>query len=366
MDSPTPHTPESLHPTSLPLLATAADDEIALWESAADDPLEVFAPHADAVTSLKWTTNDRVLASGSRDGTIALSNASGEVFDTLDAATSGAVEVLCITWSPGSRYLAAGGSDAVVRIFDMQKRAQALVLRGHRAAVRGVAWSPSEVYVASTSDAGGLIIHRVQGSVAAVAKLTQPQTDEQSAPSALGALQWAPFQPALLATAAADGAVSVWEFSPSDPKAEPNVVFDDHADTCTGVMWSPVNQVRTRTRALPLPLLPPLQTPTHPLTTHHNHPPTHSPTPPRPAPVPPAAPPGVGFRRRHRSLLRRDKGGLRSNPQCWAAPHLPLLRLERRAPGVRRRGRPHESIRPPLLRSRAGLVGAGPSRLRST
>ena len=140
-----------------------------------DSPLTTFEPHSINHVR-RWTSSDRVLASGAKDGTVALSEASGALFLTLEAAspTGATVAVLCITWSPGSRYLAAGGSDAVVRVFDLQKRSQALTLRGHRAAVRGVAWSPSEVYVASSSDSGEIVVHRVQGSVAAVAKVEHP------------------------------------------------------------------------------------------------------------------------------------------------------------------------------------------------
>ena len=161
----------------IPSIASASDDEITLWEpDGGDSPLTTFEPHSDQITCVRWTSSDRVLASGAKDGTVALSEASGALFHTLEAAspTGATVAVLCITWSPGSRYLAAGGSDAVVRVFDLQKRSQALTLRGHRAAVRGVAWSPSEVYVASSSDAGEIVVHRVQGSVAAVAKVEHP------------------------------------------------------------------------------------------------------------------------------------------------------------------------------------------------
>ena len=46
--------------------------------------------------------------------------------------------------------------------------------RSHHAGVRCVSWSPSEVYVASASEAGEFIVHRVQGSVAAVARVQHP------------------------------------------------------------------------------------------------------------------------------------------------------------------------------------------------
>jgi len=169
-----------------PLLASASDDEIMTFEPVtSDEPLATFEPHAEQITCLRWTSNNRILASAARDGTIALSEASGRLFHTLEAAspTGATVEVLSLTWSPGSRYLAAGGSDNVVRIFDLQKRTQALTLRGHRAAVRGVAWSPSEVYVASSSDAGEIVVHRVQVSALSPAcGRSRPLPTEQPEP----------------------------------------------------------------------------------------------------------------------------------------------------------------------------------------
>lgn len=232
---------------ALPLLASASDHEISCWAVGGDEPHTTFTPHTDMITCLRWTSNDRVLASASHDGCIALSETSGALFHTLQCASpnSSAVAVLAVTWSPGSRYLAAAGADAVVRIFDLQKRSQALVLRGHRAAVRGVAWSPSEVYVASASEAGEIIVHRVQGSVAAVARVEHPPPafeTEADVPPRLGAIQWAPFHPSLLACAAADGTVAIWEIRPGVPSGAPQHVFEEHAEECTALQWSPVNQ----------------------------------------------------------------------------------------------------------------------------
>ena len=241
-------------PPALPVLATACDGEVCLWECGATDPLVTFEPHQESITGLRWTSNDRVLASSSHDGTVALSEPSGRLFHTLRPNSSGATPaILSITWSPGSRYLAAGGSDAIVRIFDLQKRAQALVLRGHRAAVRSLSWSPSEVYVASSSEAGEIVVHRVQGSVAAVARLEHPPAAHVEVDMvddavvdrrkpALGALQWAPFHPSLLACAANDGTVAVWEVRPGSTGETPHRLFAEHTKSCTGVQWSPVNQ----------------------------------------------------------------------------------------------------------------------------
>ena len=231
---------------SLPLIATSSDDEVNLWKAGSDQAaVTSFEPHSAPITCLRWTSNDRVLASSSQDGSVALSEVSGSLFHRLEAPSSGAEAVgfLALTWSPGSRYLAAAGNDAVVRIFDLQKKTQALVLRGHRAAVRAVAWSPSEVYVASSSDVGEVVVHRVQGSVSAVARFEQPASSlSGGSPPMLAALQWAPFHPSLLATAAGDGSVAVWEIRPGAPSAPPRHVFHQHSEECTGLQWSPVNQ----------------------------------------------------------------------------------------------------------------------------
>ena len=76
--------------SAVPIIASASDDEIAVWEtgSPSEDPLVAFEPHDEPITCLRWTSNDRVLASGSHDGTIALSEASGKLFHTLQTATT--------------------------------------------------------------------------------------------------------------------------------------------------------------------------------------------------------------------------------------------------------------------------------------
>ena len=89
-----------------------------------------------------------------------------------------------------------------------------------------------QVYVASSSDAGEVVVHRVQGSVAKVARVEHPaslKAADGNQPPALGALQWAPFHPSLLAVAATDGSVAVWSIRPAEPEAPPHALFTDHA-----------------------------------------------------------------------------------------------------------------------------------------
>ncbi|KAL1500032.1 hypothetical protein AB1Y20_012709 [Prymnesium parvum] len=229
----------------LPLLATASEG-LAVWQPGVDAPLVDSLPHDAPVSCLRWTTDDRVLASTSADGCVVLTRLEREAVDRLQVAPSGSgVAVLSLTWSPGSRYLATGASDAAIRVFDLRKGVQALTLRGHRAAVRSISWSPSEVYVASASDSGDILVHRVQGSVAVVARLEHPLYATRisaTAPPPVGYVQWATFQPSLLAAGADDGTVTIWDVVPSASVLAPLHAFNEHSDACTGVQWSPVNQ----------------------------------------------------------------------------------------------------------------------------
>ena len=139
------------------MLASAATD-VVLWEPCRDEPVhQLSSAHGAPVTSLRWTSNDRVLGSGSHDGTVVLTESDGNVFDTLRPTITneptGVLPMLALSWSPGSRYLAAGANDASVRVFDLQRRVHALTLRGHRAAVTAVAWNPNEMHLASASSA---------------------------------------------------------------------------------------------------------------------------------------------------------------------------------------------------------------------
>jgi len=237
-----------------PLLATAGDDGVALWDGGAVARRR-FSPHAAQVSALRWTANDRVLASSSHDGSVVLSERDGSLFDTLRPQArgpDGPAPVLSVTWSPASRYLASGSADALVRIFDLQKREHALTLRGHRAGVCALSWSPSEVHVASASTAGDVIVHRVQGSVAAVCRADTAPPGARGDHAVRG-LHWSPFHPTKLATGSEDGVVSLWETAAplrggshaagaaGLPRAVQLHKFEAHSAACCGVAWSAVN-----------------------------------------------------------------------------------------------------------------------------
>jgi WD40 repeat protein len=61
-----------------------------------------------------------------------------------------------LAWHPGSRWLAAGGSDDRIYVYDTQANVPYDVLEGHDDLVTALAWSPDGATLAST--AGGPLL----------------------------------------------------------------------------------------------------------------------------------------------------------------------------------------------------------------
>lgn len=61
-----------------------------------------------------------------------------------------ATRVSCVVCSPDGRYLAFGGSEKTVEVFDLVDWAVSTTFHGHRAEITGVAWSPDGRYLTST------------------------------------------------------------------------------------------------------------------------------------------------------------------------------------------------------------------------
>jgi WD40 repeat protein len=103
-------------------------------------------PHYAVVA---WSPDGRFIAEGGQNGLLRLWDATtGEIIRTFQGA-SGTVN--SIDWSPDSTKIVTGGDDFVVKVWEVVTTHNIASLEGYDASVYSVAWSPNGQYLASVS-----------------------------------------------------------------------------------------------------------------------------------------------------------------------------------------------------------------------
>jgi len=118
-------------------------------ERASSKELPVLSRHEQGVTSLTFSADGQMLASGSVDSTIRLwDRSSGKELAVLRGHEKGVRSVL---FSPDGQTIASGSDDKTIRLWDRASGKELAVLRGHEDKVSSVAFSPDGLILASGS-----------------------------------------------------------------------------------------------------------------------------------------------------------------------------------------------------------------------
>ena len=131
-----------------------------LTTNALDYTLLTYSGHAGEVTVVAWSPNGKYIASGGNDHTIRVWNAGTGTDLLISHGHSGGVPA--ITWSPDSTYLASasagplasGGppaSDNAVQVWSATTGKPIYFYRGHSSGITDVTWSPTGNRIASSS-----------------------------------------------------------------------------------------------------------------------------------------------------------------------------------------------------------------------
>ncbi|CAG4934486.1 unnamed protein product [Parnassius apollo] len=157
----------------LRLATGGTDSHVLIWYIAITDTgsvdLEVAADltrHQKAVNVVRWSPDGKLLASGDDESIIfvwkqktedlVLVQEQGEeqyketwvVHKTLRGHME---DVLDISWSSDSAYLASGSVDNKLLMWDVSKGRYTCILSDHKGFVQGVSWDPKGQYIASAS-----------------------------------------------------------------------------------------------------------------------------------------------------------------------------------------------------------------------
>jgi len=151
--------------------------------------------------SLAWSPGkNQWLAVSFVDGTIqVLDMKAGQKISSLLQTTSPAV---LLTWSPNAQYLAAGGSDDIVRVYRYPEWTVVTTYQEHTDFIKALPWSPDGKYLASgSSDTQVKVWEPLSGQTKLIYK-------EHS--SDIASISWSP-DSSMVVSSAHDQTAKVWE-----------------------------------------------------------------------------------------------------------------------------------------------------------
>src|SRR3989442_3758307 len=205
--------------------------EVRLWREAGQTLHLVWQAHTDIVTSLAFSPDERLLASGSTDGSVKLWDVESGAALWSDWQTR---ITLCLAFAPNGGLLASGGLDATVRLWN-PKLGTLLEEVPHPDPVSALAWSPDGRLLATGAGAGTLRLWEIgqeEGS--------HPATCVESLvrhSNWVGGLAFAP-DGSLLASASWDGSVKLWELGEAGSLRLRQTLVG-HTQQVQPVAWSP-------------------------------------------------------------------------------------------------------------------------------
>ncbi len=180
-----------------------------------------YRRHPVTVLAVAWSPDSKRIASGSRDRTVQVWNASnGDMQFHLDHGR----DVETVAWSPDGNRIASGSDDQTACVWDASNSNKISVFQ-HVGTVEAVAWSPDSKLIASGSD--DTTVQVGNASTGAV-NYTYYQHS-----SVVRAVAWSP-NGLYLASGGDDTSVRVWEASGTEIS-----IFSGHYAPVRAIAWSP-------------------------------------------------------------------------------------------------------------------------------
>lgn len=113
---------------------------VAVWDMAANKQINKLTGHSARVGALAW--NGDVLSSGSRDRLIMQRDTRTPPQQSERRLAGHRQEVCGLKWSPDNQYLASGGNDNRLYVWNQHSLNPVQSYSEHMAAVKAIAWSP--------------------------------------------------------------------------------------------------------------------------------------------------------------------------------------------------------------------------------
>ncbi|XP_066490461.1 protein NEDD1 [Tiliqua scincoides] len=190
--------------------ASSGDEDVKIWDSSSMIVVEQFSPHTShPVSSVCWGSNNNFLVTASSHGDkIVISNCKGKLVPLFELA-EGAKQT-CVSLSSNSVYIASGGTDSTVNVWDLKFRKLHRSLKDHRDEITCVTFNWNDCYIASGSLSGEIILHSLTTNLSST-----PFGHGSSQP--IRHLKYSPFKKAILGSVSDSGTVTLWDANSQSP-----------------------------------------------------------------------------------------------------------------------------------------------------
>ena len=190
-----------------------------------------YKQHTDNIFALAWSHDGQYLASGGRDETVHVWNPS--THERLLTYTSHKSCILSLAWSHDGTHIASGDTAGHIHIWNARTGEHLLTYGGHKRFVRSVAWSSDDKFIASGGDFGDSTV-QIWDATTGVRLAVWDKQDR------IFAISWSPsLTEHLIASASFDTTLQILSFDAQLYSLSPHLSYRGHTGPVYAASWSP-------------------------------------------------------------------------------------------------------------------------------
>ncbi|XP_042119159.2 protein NEDD1 isoform X2 [Peromyscus maniculatus bairdii] len=212
----------------------SSGDDIKIWDASSMTLVDKFNPHTSphGISSICWSSNNNFLVTASSSGDkIVVSSCKCKPVPLLELAEG--QKQTCVDLNSTSMYLASGGLNNTVNIWDLKSKRVHRSFKDHKDEVTCVAYNWNDCYIASGSLSGEIILHNVTTNISST-----PFGHGSSQP--VRHMRYSLFRKSLLGSVSDNGVVTLWDVNSQSSYHS----FDTtHKAPASGICFSPVNEL---------------------------------------------------------------------------------------------------------------------------